>query len=143
MQNGDENSGVSGEDGGGQSSGSDTEFTAAEQISVPSGLSAPAVPLQTADSHVTLLEELWSKLGATAKVRLYILMRTGNFGRGKGEDCVASREKLIAITNEQCYGTESGSTRSTCFWASWIRILLLLSKNSKKNLYFYCFVTSF
>jgi hypothetical protein len=73
MQNGDENGGVSsGENGGGQSGGSDTEFTAAEQSSVPSGLSAPAVPLQTADSHVTLLEELWSKLGATAKVRLYI-----------------------------------------------------------------------
>jgi hypothetical protein len=73
MQNGDENGGFSsGENGGGQSSGSDTEFTAAEQSSVPSGLSAPAVPLQAADSHVTLLEELWSKLGATAKVRLYI-----------------------------------------------------------------------
>jgi hypothetical protein len=71
MQNGDENGGVSsGENGGGQSSGSDTEFTSAEQSSVPSGLSAPAVPLQTADSHVTLLEELWLKLGATAKVRL-------------------------------------------------------------------------
>ncbi len=73
MLNGDENGGVSsGENGGGQSSGSDTEFTAAEQSSVTSGLSAPAVPLQTADSHVTLLEELWSKLSATAKVRLYI-----------------------------------------------------------------------
>jgi hypothetical protein len=72
-QNGDENGGVSsGENGGGQSSGSDTEFTSAEQSAVPSGLSAPAVPLQTAYSHVTLLEELWSKLSATAKVRLYI-----------------------------------------------------------------------
>jgi hypothetical protein len=31
------------------------------------------------------------------------------------------------------------------FWASWIRIrsLLSLSKNGKKNLDFYCFVTSF
>ncbi len=71
MQNGDENGGVaSGENGGGQSGGSDTEFTSAEQSSVPSGLSAPAVPLQPADSHVTLLEELWSKLSVTAKVRL-------------------------------------------------------------------------
>jgi hypothetical protein len=37
---------------------------------------------------------------------------------------------------------ESGST---CFLASWIRIrtLLPLSRNSKKNLDFYCFVTSF
>jgi hypothetical protein len=31
----------------------------------------------------------------------------------------------------------------SCFWASWIRILLLSSKNSKKNLDYYCFVTSF
>jgi hypothetical protein len=51
-------------------------------------------------------------------------------------------------------GSESGSIGSTRFWASliriwiyklevWIRILLSLSKNSKKNLDFYCFVTSF
>ena len=39
----------------------------------------------------------------------------------------------------QCSG--SGSTGSTCFWAS--RILLSSSKNSKKNLNSYCFVTSF
>ncbi len=41
----------------------------------------------------------------------------------------------------QCCGSGSGSTGSTCFWASWIRILILLSltKNSKKNLDFYCF----
>jgi len=40
----------------------------------------------------------------------------------------------------QCCG--SGST---CFWASWIRIRILISlrKYSKKNLDFYCFVTSF
>jgi hypothetical protein len=45
----------------------------------------------------------------------------------------------------QCSGSESGSgsTGSTCFWASWIRIrlrvwiLLSLSKNSKENLDFY------
>ncbi len=40
------------------------------------------------------------------------------------------------LNHEQCCG--SGST---CFWASWI--LLSLSKNKKKNLNFYCFVTSF
>ncbi len=36
-----------------------------------------------------------------------------------------------------------GSTGSTCFWASRIRILLLLSKNNKKNHVFSCFVTTF
>jgi hypothetical protein len=35
----------------------------------------------------------------------------------------------------------SGSTRSTCFWAS--RILLSSSKIERKNLDFFCFVTSF
>jgi hypothetical protein len=40
-------------------------------------------------------------------------------------------------------GSESGYTGSTCFWASRIRILLSLSKYSKKNLNFYCFVTFF
>jgi hypothetical protein len=58
----------------------------------------------------------------------------------------------------QCCGSESGSTGSTCFWAFWIRIrihqsevwiriwiLLSPSKKSKKNLYrySYCFATSF
>ncbi len=55
----------------------------------------------------------------------------------------------------QCcrFRSESGSTGSTCFWASgstcfwasWIliRILLSLSKNCKKSLDFYCFVTFF
>jgi hypothetical protein len=47
----------------------------------------------------------------------------------------------------QCFGSvcESGSksTGSTCFWASWIRIILSSSNNSKKNLDSYCFVTSF
>ncbi len=53
----------------------------------------------------------------------------------------------------QCCGSESGSVRSVCFQASWIRIhqseawiriLLSSSKNSKKkNLDSYCFVTSF
>ncbi len=44
---------------------------------------------------------------------------------------------------KQCCGSESGSTGSTCFWSSWIRIriLLSLSKYSKNNLDFYCFVT--
>ncbi len=47
------------------------------------------------------------------------------------------------IIPPQCCGSESGSgsTGSTCFWAS--RILLSSCKNSKKNLYSYCFVTLF
>ena len=40
----------------------------------------------------------------------------------------------------QCWGSESGST---CFWASWIRIRILLSLSKKKNLDFNCFVTFF
>ncbi len=58
-------------------------------------------------------------------------------------------------TKNQCCGSESGSTGSTCFWASriwirirsevWIRIRILLSscKNSKKNLDSYYLVTLF
>ncbi len=46
----------------------------------------------------------------------------------------------------QCCGSGSESG-SICFWTSWIRIwiriLLSSSKNSKKNLDSYCFVTSF
>ncbi len=65
----------------------------------------------------------------------------------------------IFLASKQCCGSgsESGS-RSTRFWAFWIRIhlsevwirirlwiriLLSPSKNSKKNLASYCFVTSF
>ncbi len=52
---------------------------------------------------------------------------------------------------KHCCGSGSGFTASTWFWASWIRsrirsrirILLSFSKNNKKNLDFYCFVTSF
>jgi hypothetical protein len=47
----------------------------------------------------------------------------------------------ISLPAQQCCGSgsETGSTGSTCFWTSWIRIriLLSLSKNSKKNLDFY------
>jgi hypothetical protein len=46
-------------------------------------------------------------------------------------------------SDQQCSGSESGSTGSTCFWASRIRILLSSSKNSKKNLDSYYIVTSF
>ncbi len=56
--------------------------------------------------------------------------------------------------SRQCCGSESGSTGSTCFWASWIqihqfevwiRIWILLSPTikSKKNLDSFCVVTSF
>ncbi len=50
----------------------------------------------------------------------------------------------LTVCIYQCCGSGSESG-STCFWASWIRIriLLSLSKTSKKNLDFYCFVTSF
>jgi hypothetical protein len=46
-----------------------------------------------------------------------------------------------AVTINQCCGSGSGSTGSTCFWASRIRILLSSCKNSKKNLDSYYFVT--
>ncbi len=58
--------------------------------------------------------------------------------------------------HRQCCGSGSGSTGSTCFWPSWIRIyqsevwiririwiLRSPSKTSKKNLDSYYFVTSF
>ncbi len=66
---------------------------------------------------------------------------------------------MCALYRKQCCGSGSGSTGSTCFWASliririhlsevwiririllWIRIRILLSwsKCSKKNLDFYC-----
>jgi hypothetical protein len=45
------------------------------------------------------------------------------------------------LFRNQCCG--SGSTGSTCFWASRIRILLSSCKNSKKNLHSYHFVTLF
>jgi hypothetical protein len=57
------------------------------------------------------------------------------------------RIKFFGLSNpvpymNQCSGSESGST---CFWASRIRIRILLSssKTSKKNLGSYCFVTYF
>ncbi len=55
--------------------------------------------------------------------------------KGRGENNKEER-------GMQCCGSgsETGSG-STCFWASWI--LLSPSKNSKKNLDSYCFVTSF
>jgi hypothetical protein len=61
------------------------------------------------------------------------------------QSCAYEKEPDEVATykvKKQCCGSGSGST---CFWASWIRIwiLLTLSKNSKKNLDFYCFVTSF
>ncbi len=62
--------------------------------------------------------------------------------------------QLEPVTREQCCGSGSESG-FTCFWASWIRIrihsseawiririLLSFSKNSKKNIDFYCFVAS-
>ncbi len=43
---------------------------------------------------------------------------------------------------KQCCGAGAGSVGSVCFLSSRIRILLSSSKNSKKNLNSYCFVTS-
>jgi hypothetical protein len=50
--------------------------------------------------------------------------------------------RQFAKVANQCYGSGSGSVGSVFFGTSWIRILLSLSKNCKKNLYSYCFVTS-
>ncbi len=50
--------------------------------------------------------------------------------------------RCIFITCNQCCGSGSESG-STWFWASWIRVLQSPSKNSKKYLHSYCFVTSF
>jgi hypothetical protein len=71
-------------------------------------------------------------------------------------ECCAVKKTINFVSPHQCCGSgsESGSTGSTCFWASWIRfrihysdvwirILLSPSKNSKKYLHSYCFVTSF
>ncbi len=62
-------------------------------------------------------------------------------------DLCPTMTALVAAHCNQCCGSgsESGSTGSICFWASWIRIriLLTLSKYRKNNLDFYCFVTSF
>jgi hypothetical protein len=65
--------------------------------------------------------------------------------RTKQEQEMAFQEAQLAdqVSSNEWSGSESGSTGSTCFWASWIRILLSLSINSKKNLDFYSFVTSF
>jgi hypothetical protein len=53
--------------------------------------------------------------------------------------------KLIMHAYVQCCGSgsESGSTGSTCFWVSRIRILLSSLKNNKKNLDSHYFVTLF
>ncbi len=44
--------------------------------------------------------------------------------------------KLLLIKR---YGNK---LKTRCFWASWFRILLSSSKNSKKNLHFSCFLNS-
>ncbi len=60
--------------------------------------------------------------------------------RGLAGCCEAKRDVAYQsdVWHSQCCG--SGSV---CFWASRIRILLSSIKNCKKNLDFYCFVTSF
>ncbi len=63
------------------------------------------------------------------------------------EQEIAAREAVlwICIRINQCCRSESASIGSKCFWASWIlvRILLSLSKNSKKNRDSCYFVMSF
>jgi hypothetical protein len=89
------------------------------------------------DPGLRLGQRLRGRGGATALVRQLRLQLRHLNNDGQGQD------------RNQCCGSGSesgaGSTGSTCFWASWIRIriLLSLSKYSKKNLDFYCFVTSF
>jgi hypothetical protein len=55
------------------------------------------------------------------------------------------RTNMLTQPARQCSRSESGygSVGSVCFWASWIRIILSSSKNSKKNLDSYCFLTFF
>jgi hypothetical protein len=64
-------------------------------------------------------------------------------GDEKGRLPSQNKVSLLGYTCRQYCGSESGSgsTGSTCLWASWI--LLSPSRKSKKNLATYCFVTSF
>ncbi len=71
------------------------------------------------------------------------------FYRIKEIKALFSREKCTALSGKfesfimnlnQCCGSES--VGSICFWAFRIRILQSSSKNSKKNINYYCFVTS-
>jgi hypothetical protein len=68
-------------------------------------------------------------------------------GIGTGKSISGKSFLQVKVPFKQCCGSgsESGSTGSTCFWASRIRIRNLLSsyKNSKKNLDFSFFVTLF
>jgi hypothetical protein len=84
----------------------------------------------------------------TAKVGLFSrkVVLSGlkpSFSGGKADFSLEKVPYLSSGHTFQCSG--SGSTRSTCFWASWIRIRILLSscKNSKKNLDSFHFVTLF
>jgi hypothetical protein len=71
---------------------------------------------------------------------------------GSGRESSQLEHLFVPKSYKQCFG--SGSTGCTCFWAIrihlsevWtrirLRILISSSKNSKKNLDSYCFVTSF
>jgi hypothetical protein len=77
--------------------------------------------------------------------KVSILKKQTQKGRRKGHINAAKlfhySDRGYPSIKQRCgSGSESGYTY---FWASWIRILLSLSQNSKKNLDFYCFVTSF
>ncbi len=58
-----------------------------------------------------------------------------------GQGAPAPRKTVTTNPLRQFCG--SGSVGSVCFCTSWIQILISSSKNSKKNLDSYCFVTSF
>jgi hypothetical protein len=84
-----------------------------------------------------------SALVEVAAAALITLLTAQPLGRLTLHSCGVIRFDAYCVglhCPQQCCG--SGST---CFWASWIRIrmLLSLSKYSMKNLDFYCFVTFF
>jgi hypothetical protein len=60
--------------------------------------------------------------------------------------CIVALHQLVGEATLQVRDSYTLFSGSTCFWASRIRISLIIrssSKNSKKNLDSYCFVNSF
>ncbi len=102
----------------------------------------PCPPMQQNDAltFFSLWSSIWKKLCSLCHLHDVAMHRTG---------WTPSNKNHLPVLKKQCCGSGSefgsGSTGSKCFWASWIRIriLLSLSKFSKKNLDLYSFVTSF
>jgi hypothetical protein len=63
-------------------------------------------------------------------------------GDEKGRLPSQNKVSLLGYTCRQYCGSGSGSSGSTCFWASWI-LLSPSKKKVRKILASYCFVTSF